>query len=193
MKTETPIETLSSYLRRIALPEGKSYCLESADRLEYLNRQNSEMMAFIRAQHEAALAMVPPRSALTFVDPVQYLSAYIRELTGVLAEIKAISDAERDDNTCNRDPMAALESIYQKASTKNVPESTELVVDLGAKERNFFLNHNESGFGDMANTEKSILEYIDAELGNMDDGDEATFIVRRKDMTKAELEALPEP
>lgn len=35
--------------------------------------------------------------------------------TEALQQIKDLSDAERDDNECNHDPMAVLEKIYQIA------------------------------------------------------------------------------
>lgn len=37
------------------------------------------------------------------------------ELLSILREIKDLADAEQDDNECNRNPMAVLETIYQKA------------------------------------------------------------------------------
>jgi hypothetical protein len=59
-------------------------------------------------------------------------------------------------------------------------------------EENFFLDHDESGFPPFANSRESIVEYIKAEFDNMEDGDTMTLVIRRKDMTKAQIEALPE-
>lgn len=63
---------------------------------------------------------------------------------------------------------------------------------LGGKQVIFFINDHDFGEGSLAHCRKTAKQWFDAFLENLDDGDEIEVTFKRQDMTKAELDALPE-
>ncbi|RRJ97842.1 hypothetical protein Ga0100231_005120 [Opitutaceae bacterium TAV4] len=60
------------------------------------------------------------------------------------------------------------------------------------KERVLFLLDENVSFSPFAMNQPDIGNYIDVEMDGLADGESITFTISRKDMTKAELAALPE-
>lgn len=60
------------------------------------------------------------------------------------------------------------------------------------KEVVIFINDHSFGEGLLAHSIGTAIQWYGAFLENLDDGDEITVTIKRQDMTKAELDALPE-
>ena len=76
-------------------------------------------------------------------------------------------------------------------SQSSQPETTPAVV--APKEIVYFINSEEEGLGAHANSLESALQWLAAFLENLDDGDAPSRVVFfRRDMTKAEIDALPQ-
>jgi hypothetical protein len=56
----------------------------------------------------------------------------------------------------------------------------------------YCINSSAEGMGSHVNSRESALQWFAAYLENLSDGDDDEITIRRKDMTKAEFEAIPE-
>lgn len=63
---------------------------------------------------------------------------------------------------------------------------------VSAREIVFFINSDVEGLGNHANSLESALEWFKNYLENMEDGDKDDVIFSRRDMTRAEIDVLPE-
>ncbi len=88
--------------------------------------------------------------------------------------------------------LADYEAAQEPDTSKTLTINLSKKKGADGKEVCYFITEHDFCGNPILNSESSALQWFDAFLENLDDGDTSEVTVKRQDMTEAEIEKIPE-
>lgn len=160
---------------------------EYRDKRTGFKHRNTTMTTPTPPRSNEAIANLPPeQAAYKIVDGCN--DAYSPHLTGhqngyitgAICTLLMAKEAALTEATAARD---AQMDVHHAIDSKPPEEGKETVI---------FINDHDFGAGNLAHNYRAARQWFKAFVHSLEDGDEITVTFRRKDMTRSEIEALPE-